>query len=146
VGFPDPETFFPTFKLASDWLDSWVEEQDLAWDRVVLGGFSQGCVMSYALALGPGRPRPAGILGLSGFIPTVEGFDIELNDLSGYPVAIGHGSYDPVIEVAFGRSAKERLEAAGADVTYRESPLPHTIDPSYIPELTAWLERVLSLA
>jgi phospholipase/carboxylesterase len=102
--------------------------------------------MSYALALGPGRPHPAGILGLSGFIPTVEGFDINLSDLSGYPVAIGHGTYDPVIEVAFGRSAKERLEAAGADVTYRESPMQHTIDPAYIPELTAWLERVLSLA
>ena len=37
----------------------------------VLGGFSMGTVMSYALGLGPGRPRPAGILAFSGFLPTV---------------------------------------------------------------------------
>lgn len=146
VGFPDPETFYPTFQSASEWLDSWVEESGLTYDKVVLGGFSQGCVMSYALAFGPGRPRPAGVLGLSGFIPIVDGFEFDLSGLDGYPVAIGHGIYDPVIEVGFGRSAKERLEEAGAEVTYRESPMPHTIDPTYLPELRGWLKRVLSLA
>jgi phospholipase/carboxylesterase len=114
-------------------------------DRVVLGGFSQGAVMSYALALAQGRPRPAGILGLSGFIPTVEGLEIDVAGLEGYPVAIGHGTYDPVIGVDFGRAAKERLESAGADVTYRESPMPHAIDPAYLTELRGWLESVLSL-
>ena len=37
----------------------------------MFGGFSQGAVMSYALGLAAGRPRPAGILAMSGFIPTV---------------------------------------------------------------------------
>ena len=39
----------------------------------MIGGFSQGAVMSYALGLGSGRPTPAGIIALSGFIPTVAG-------------------------------------------------------------------------
>jgi phospholipase/carboxylesterase len=146
VGFPDPGTFFPTFEEVSEWLDGWLASNGLAHDRCVLGGFSQGCVMTYSLGLGKGRPRPAGLLGLSGFMPSVEGFEIDLGGLDGYPVAIGHGIYDPVIGVDFGRDAKARLGTAGAAVTYRESPMPHTIDPGYIPELQGWLSGVLNLA
>jgi phospholipase/carboxylesterase len=93
--------------------------------------------MSYALGLGSGRPRPAGILALSGFIPTVDGF--ELGDPSGVPVAIGHGTYDPVIGVEFGRAARDRLSAAGAEVTYREAPTVHAIDPAFLRELPDWI-------
>ena len=53
----------------------------------------------------------------------------------GYPVAIAHGSLDPVIPVEFGREAAEVLGAAGADVLWRETPVPHTVDPRVIPEL-----------
>jgi phospholipase/carboxylesterase len=95
----------------------------------VLGGFSQGAVMSYALGLGRGRPRPAAIVALSGFIPTVDGFEIDLRPPLP-PAAIGHGSLDSVIGVEWGRRARASLESAGADVVYRESPLPHTVDPS----------------
>ena len=55
------------------------------------------------------------------------------------PVAIGHGTYDPVISVESSRGAKEQLEQAGADVLYREYPLPHAIDPGYLSELSTWL-------
>ena len=54
-------------------------------------------------------------------------------------VAIGHGIYDPVISVDFGRDARDRLTAAGADVSYRESPMPHTIDPAFLDELRPWV-------
>jgi predicted esterase len=40
-----------------------------------------------------------------------------------------------VIPVEFGRRARSRLEQAGADVLYRESPIGHWIDPQVIPEL-----------
>jgi phospholipase/carboxylesterase len=96
--------------------------------------------MSYALGLGAGRPQPAGIMALSAFIPTVEGF--ELGDPAGVPVAIGHGSYDPVIPVEFGRQARDRLTEAGAEVTYRESPMPHAIDPAFLHELPDWVNSV----
>lgn len=146
VGFPDPSTFFPTFDEVSEWLDGWLASKGLSHDRCVLGGFSQGCVMAYSLGLGKGRPHPAALLGLSGFMPSVEGFEIDLSGVAGYPVAIGHGIYDPVIGIDFGRDAKTRLEEAGATVTYKESPMPHTIDPGYIPELQAWLAGVLSVS
>jgi phospholipase/carboxylesterase len=82
-------------------------------------------------------------MALSGFMPTVEGFELDLERARGLPVAIAHGSADPVISVDFGRDARRRLEAAGADVTYLESSVPHTIDPAVIPDLRDWLVRVL---
>ena len=102
--------------------------------------------MSYALGLGAGRPRPAGIMALSGFIPEVEGFELDLPKAAGLPVAIGHGTHDPVISVEFGRDARERLTEAGADVTFRESPMPHTIDPRFLAELPDWLRGALGSA
>jgi phospholipase/carboxylesterase len=140
VGFPDPDTFHSAYPLVSGWLDELLARHDVPPDRAVLGGFSQGGVMSYALGLGEGRPPPAGIMALSSFIPTVDGF--ELGDAARLPAAIGHGTYDPVIPVEFGRAARDRLVEAGADVTYRESPVPHAIDPGFLRELPDWVSAV----
>ncbi|MDQ4145745.1 MAG: phospholipase [Actinomycetota bacterium] len=143
VGYPDPATFWPTFDRAGAWLDAYLSSVGIAPSNAVLGGFSQGAVMTYALGLGPGRPRPAGLLALSGFMPRVDDFDLDLNGLEGYPVAIGHGTLDPVIGVEWGRDARERLAGAGAAVAYRESPIPHTIDPEWMDECREWLLKVV---
>jgi phospholipase/carboxylesterase len=142
LGTPDPGTFLPTYERLTRWYDTLAAETGIATERTVIGGFSQGSVMSYALALGRGRPRPAGIIALSGFIPTVPGFELDL-DPPLPPVAIGHGTLDPVIGVEWGRQAKEILERAGADVLYREYPLPHTIDPAYLQTLAQWLRELV---
>jgi phospholipase/carboxylesterase len=136
VGYPDAETFHASYSAVSEWLDA------LPYDRIVLGGFSQGCVMSLAFGLGAGRPRPAAICGFSGFIPVVEGWEPDFSTTP--PVALGHGTLDPVIPVQFGRSARDQLEAAGADLLYREYPLPHTLDPGFVSEVRDWLARKLS--
>jgi predicted esterase len=57
---------------------------------------------------------------------------------------MGHGVYDDIISVDFGRAARARLEAAGAVVTYRESPMPHAIDPGFLRELPAWVKSVIA--
>jgi phospholipase/carboxylesterase len=143
VGFPDPDTFLPTFAEVSDWLDSALDEAGIPPEQTVLGGFSQGTVMSYALGLAPSRPRPAGILAMSGFIPTVDGFELDLERRAGLPVSISHGTYDPVIGVEFGRDARDRLDAAGLDVAYREDPVAHQITPAALAQARAVLERAL---
>jgi phospholipase/carboxylesterase len=143
VGYPDPDTFWPAWDQLTAWADGLLDSHGIDPSRVVLGGFSQGTVMSYALGLGPDRPRPAGIMALSGFMPTVEGFPLDLERAAGLPVAIGHGSRDPVIGVDFARSARERLEAAGADVTYQETPMGHQIDPRFLATLPAWVASAL---
>ena len=137
LGYPPPDTFLPSYRMAGALLDALATETGIPPERTVLGGFSQGAMMSYALGLGADRPRPAGIIALSGFVPTVEGFELDL-ERPLPPIAIGHGTYDPVIGVEWGRRAKELLEQAGADVLYRESPLPHAVDPAFLGELQPW--------
>ena len=146
VGFPDHDTFHATYEAVAAALDDLLAEHGIPHARTMLGGFSQGTVMSYALGLGAGRPRPAGIIALSGFLPSVDGFTLDLEAAAGLPVAIGHGEYDPVIPVEFGRDARDRLMAVAADVTYRESPMPHSIDPGFLRELPAWLSQAVAPA
>ncbi len=144
IGFPDPETFLTTFAEVSAWLDAALEEAGVPPERAVFGGFSQGAVMSYALGLAASRPGPAGILAMSGFIPTVEGFELDLERRAGLPVSISHGTYDPVIGVEFGRDARDRLDAAGLAVAYREDPVAHQIAPAAIAQARGVLERALA--
>jgi phospholipase/carboxylesterase len=143
VGFPDAGTFLSTLALVSDWLDGALVETGVTPERLVLAGFSQGAVMSYSLGLGAGRPRPAAILAFSGFIPTVEGFSLDLDSRARLPVSIAHGSADPIIDPAFGRDARDRLEAAGLDVSYREDPVGHTITQAGLAQARSVLERAL---
>ena len=132
VGYPDPETFGAGYSALTEWFDA----LPFAAGDIVLGGFSQGAVMSYALGLGKGRPRTRALIALSGFIPTVEGWEPDLEPPFP-PIAIAHGLNDAVIPVEFGRQARDRLEAAGAEVWYRESPIPHSIDPRVVADLRA---------
>jgi phospholipase/carboxylesterase len=144
VGYPDRDTFLATYAEVGAWLDGFLEERGISHGATVLGGFSQGAVMAYSFALGAGRPRSAALIALSGFIPTVEGFELDLSEIP--PVAIGHGTYDPIIPVDFGRQARKILEQAGASVLYREYPLPHAIDPQFLMELRSWLGQALPVA
>lgn len=142
IGYPDPGTFDETFTRASSWLGSLALETGIPPERTVLGGFSQGAVMTFALGLGATRPRPAAMIALSGFVPTVPGFELDLTPPLP-PVAIGHGALDPVISVEWGRRARDLLEEAGTSPVYAEAPhLGHSIDPPFLRELTAWLRSV----
>jgi phospholipase/carboxylesterase len=143
IGYPDPQTFRETLALAASWLDGVAADAGVPWERTVLGGFSQGAVMTYALGLGATRPRPAGLIALSGFMPTVPGFELDLSE-SLPRVAIGHGAVDPVIGVEWGRAAQAQLQAAGADVVYQEAPrMAHSIDPVLLRELPHWIADTL---
>jgi phospholipase/carboxylesterase len=142
VGYPDRETFLATYRDVGAWLDGFLEERGIGHDRTVLGGFSQGGVMAFSFGLGQGRPRPAALIALSSFVPTVDGFELDLSAIP--PVAIGHGTLDPIISVEFGRQARKLLEDTGASVLYREYPLPHAIDPRFLIELGPWIAEAIA--
>jgi phospholipase/carboxylesterase len=142
VGYPDPETFRRAYVQLAAFHDEVWDRTGFAPADTVLGGFSMGSVMSYALGLGGDRPAPGGILALSGFIPTVEGWQPDLGSRPDLPVFIAHGRQDPVIDVAFARRAHERLDAAGLAVSYHESDAAHHIDPTQVPAVTQWLAAV----
>ena len=134
---PDPGTFHETAPRLAAFLD----DLPVPIERTVLGGFSQGAVMSWAMSLGPDRPRPAAVVAMSGFLPRVDGWPLSPERLAGVPVAVAHGLLDPVIDARFGAEAAETLAAAGVDVLRLETPVPHVVDPSWIAPLRELVAR-----
>lgn len=143
VGHPDPPTFAASRAALAALHDELWARTGLSPGQTVLGGFSQGTVMSYAMGFDPGRPAVAGILAFSGFIPTVPGWEPDLAGRPGTLVFISHGQGDPVISVEFARNARRRLTAAGLAVDYGESGAPHMILPGDLRRARAWLADVL---
>lgn len=143
VGYPDPETFDAAYRALAAFHDDVWERTGIPPERTVLGGFSMGTVMSYALGLGADRPAPAGIMAFSGFIPTVAGWQPSVADRTGLPVFIAHGRHDSVIDIEFARQARDLLTAGGLHVEYRERNGSHEIDPSDLAAAGGWLDRTL---
>jgi phospholipase/carboxylesterase len=137
---PDPVTFYESAPRLAAFLDA----LPVPMERVVLGGFSQGTVMSWAMSLGPDRPAPAAVVAMSGFLPRVEGWPLDPARLAGHPVAIAHGALDPVIPAQFGSEAAATLEAAGAELLRLQSPVPHMVDPGWIEPLRDFVAQALA--
>ena len=142
IGSPDPETFGSTSDRLGSWLDSVAEETGVPPERTILGGFSQGGVMSYAMGLGAGRPRPGAIIALSCFVPRVEGREPDFTGRADLPVYHAHGVNDPIIGIEFGRATAELLQG-NVDLTYTEHPGGHTIDPRAFEQMQAIVARAV---
>lgn len=121
-----------------------VETYDADPARVFILGFSQGAAMTLQLLLT--RPELlAGAVALSGHIPDV-GWNARAKGdaLAGKPVFVGHGTADPVVPIAAGRDANNRLGSLPLDLTYRERPgMGHTIDGELLAEVSSWLSARL---
>ncbi len=145
VGSPDPRTFDAARAELAAFHDELFERTGLTAAQTVLGGFSMGSVMSYAMAFEPGRPGVAGVLAFSGFIPAVDGWTPDLEPRADTRAFIAHGRHDQVIDVEFARRARAQLEAAGLEVSYHEADAAHQIDPAHIPAAISWLHGTLGL-
>jgi phospholipase/carboxylesterase len=143
VGYPDHDSFHAARAALAELHDQLWEETGVGPERTVLGGFSMGAVMSYAMGLRADRPAPAGILAFSGFVPVVDGWEPELADRQATRALIAHGRRDPIIDVEFARRARQLLEEGGLAVEYRESDLGHQIDPLHLADARAWLAETL---
>ncbi|WP_349239759.1 phospholipase [Patulibacter sp. SYSU D01012] len=143
VGYPDPDTFRTSFLALSAFHDALWERTGIAPSRTVLGGFSMGSVMSHALGLGPGRPVVAGVLGLSGFVPTVEGWTPDLAPRTATRVLNAHGRRDPVIGYEFAERARALVREGGLDLTALDFDGGHQIAPQHVPALAGWVAETL---
>jgi phospholipase/carboxylesterase len=142
VGYPDPDTFHSAFSALAAFHDELWSRTGIGPADTILGGFSMGAVMSYALGLAGERPVPAGILAFSGFVPTVQGWEPDLSSRPRLPAFIAHGRRDPVIDVGFARRAREMLTAAGLPVSYSESDAAHQINPADLPAASRWISAL----
>lgn len=143
VGYPDHDTFHAARAALAELHDGLWRRTGIDASRTVLGGFSMGTVMSYAMALDAERPAVAGVLAFSGFVPTVEDWRPRFDDRQGTRAFVAHGRHDPVIEIGFARRARELLEAGGLAVDYHESDIDHRIDPAQLPPASGWLAGTL---
>lgn len=145
VGYPDPSTFAASKQELADFHDDQLERIAVSPDRAVLGGFSMGAVMSFALGLSSDRPKPAGILAMSGFIPVLDdnSWQPDLDRRSSVPVFLGHGTLDPVIDFGFAEIAKSKLEKAGLPLDFVEFDGGHEIVPEEVAPIRQWLGRVI---
>lgn len=139
VGYPDHDTFQAARAALAELHDGLWEETGIEPARTVLGGFSMGTVMSYAMALSDERPAVAGILAFSGFVPSVEDWQPRFDDRQDTRAFIAHGRRDPIMEIGFGHRARDLLEAGGLEVEYHESDIGHQIDPAHLAAAKDWL-------
>ena len=88
------------------------------------------------------RPRPAGLIGMSGFLPERDGLEYDFSTAP--PVFIQHGAADPTISVAYARRAVTRLGAEGVPVVYRDYPMGHEVSTESMRDAMTWLALVLA--
>ena len=140
VGNPDEETLHASVAELREFIPAMVEAYDIDPDRLFLLGFSQGAVMAAAMALLiPEQIR--GVIMHSGYVPTDSRLDLRPEAIRGKPFFVAHGIYDQVIPITFGRAARDYLTEAGADLTYREYPIAHSISEESLYDLSEWLAR-----
>jgi phospholipase/carboxylesterase len=111
--------------------------------RIVLAGFSQGCAM--ALHTGLRFPQKlAGIVALSGYLPLADRFSAERSSANAStPVFIAHGSQDPVVLPARGEASRDLLTKLGYAVQWHTYPMPHSVHPREITDISVFLTNVL---
>ena len=115
-------------------------------ERIVLAGFSQGCAM--ALHTGLRLPqRLAGIMALSGYLPLADRLAAERHPANAQtPVFMAHGTQDPVVVIARGEASRDALAALGQPVAWHSYPMPHSLHPQEISDISAFLAQVLGPA
>jgi phospholipase/carboxylesterase len=115
----------------------------IAYQNIVLAGFSQGCAM--ALHAGLRLPhRLAGIMALSGYLPLADRFATERHSANAKtPIFMAHGTQDPVVVLKRGEDSRDALAALGHPVQWHSYPMPHSVHPRELADISAFLAQVL---
>ena len=127
--------------LIADFIDELVVNYPIDKNNVTLIGFSQGCILSYAVALSYPQ-KVQRVVAMSGYFNTEiakEGF--ENNDFSNLKIFASHGDVDQVVPVEWARKAKPTLDALHIQNEYKEYPVGHGVAPQNFYDFKNWLER-----
>ncbi len=107
--------------------------------NVTLIGFSQGAILSYAVALSHPE-KVQRVVAMSGYLNTeILEENYLKNSFSNLKIFTSHGAVDQVIPVEWGRKAKPFLENLGINTTYKEYPIGHGVSPQNFYDFKNWL-------
>ena len=139
--FSDDEQAINSREKISAFIDEAVETYPVDGKNVTLVGFSQGCILSLAVALSyPEKVK--NVIGLSGYAnKDILKAGYEENDFSHLSFYVSHGSADQVVPVDWGRKTKPLLDSLKIENTYSEFPVGHGVAPQNFMELKQWLEK-----
>lgn len=141
--FSDDVQAITSREKIADFISEAVEEYPVDPNNVTLVGFSQGCILSFAVALSyPEKVK--NVIGLSGYInPAILKEGYKNNDFSNLSVYSSHGTQDQVIPVSWARNTKPFLDSLNIENTFSEFPVGHGVAPQNFMELKKWLEERL---
>ncbi len=116
----------------------------VAYRKIVLAGFSQGCAMS--LQVGLRFPHTlAGIMALSGYLPLAKSLPLERSEAnSKTPIFMAHGVWDAVITRERAEASADTLEKLGYQVDWNSYPMEHSLHPDELVDISRFLTMVLN--
>ena len=125
------------FQRSRDLVTSLLEELSQRHDEVILGGFSQGAMISVHVALGQNSYQPKRAIFLSGALPAKK--ELRLKEQLELSVFQSHGTQDMTLPVDLGRGLKEFLVETNINVSYHEFMGAHEIPVDIIKKLGQFL-------
>ncbi len=127
--------------IISDFIDEIIANYEIDSNSVTLVGFSQGCILSYAVALSyPEKVQR--VVAMSGYFnQEIAKLNFEENDFSTLKIFASHGTVDQVIPVDWARKASPELIILGIDIVYKEYPIGHGISPQNFYDFKNWLQQ-----
>ena len=137
--FSDNDQAIISRDIVAGFIDELVSNYPIDANNVTLIGFSQGTILSYAIALSyPEKVQR--VVAMSGYInPEILEKNYLKNSFSNLQLFVSHGTADQVIPVEWGRKAKPFLENLGINVTYKEYPIGHGVSPQNFYDFKNWL-------
>jgi len=112
--------------------------------RIALGGFSQGCAVTFGAGLRCPH-RLAGLFGMSGYLPLAATTAAEAQAANrDVPVFQAHGRRDGIVALARGEQARDTLKSLGYAVEWHDFPMEHSVCAEEVRALETFLKRVLA--
>lgn len=113
------------------------------WKNVILGGFSQGAMLTTDVTLRAEEP-PAALWILSGTLLMEDDWAPRVKARSGLPVLISHGTLDPLLPFAEAEALRDLMQGGGMKVTWVPFRGPHTIAPAGLQAMVTQLRARLA--
>lgn len=139
--FSDNEQAISSRDIIAQFIEELKANYPIDSNNVNLIGFSQGAILSYAVALS--HPEKVNkIVALSGYLNTeILEENYLKNSFSNLKIFAAHGTVDQVIPVEWARKAKPFLDNLGINTTYKEYPIGHGVSPQEFNDFKNWLEE-----